>query len=68
MGRIDFGEKRPQKKNFTAMIIKKSININDININETLISKWLFPEIIKLIIKLNMLLDINIITTSNHYI
>ena len=68
MRRIDFGEKRPQKKNFTAMIIKKSININDININETLISKWLFPEIIKLIRKLNMLLDINIITTSNHYI
>ena len=68
MGRIDFAEKRRQKKNFTAMIIKKSIIINDININEILISKGLFPEIIKLIIKLNMLLDINIITTSSHYI
>ena len=36
-------KKRPQKKNFTAIIIKKISNIKDININEILISKGLFP-------------------------
>ena len=44
MGRIiDSGEKKTSKKNFTVMIIKKIFNINDININEILISKQLFP-------------------------
>ena len=36
-------KKRPRKKNFTAMILKKIFKINDININEILISKGLYP-------------------------
>ena len=40
MGTItDSGEKKTTKKNFTVMIIKNIFNINDININEILISK-----------------------------
>ena len=40
---IDSGEKKTTKKNFQVMIIKNIFNINDININEILISKGLFP-------------------------
>ena len=35
-------KKRPQKKTFTTLIIKKIFNINNINIKEILISKELF--------------------------
>ena len=50
MGRriIDFGEKKTTKKEFYSDDNKKIFNINDININEILISKGLFPEIINL--------------------
>ena len=44
--KIKFGEKGPQKKNFTAMKIKKIFHINDIDINKILISKRIFSEII----------------------
>ena len=46
MGRriIDFG----QKKGFYSDDKKKPFNINDTNVNEILISKKLFPEIINL--------------------
>ena len=45
MGRriIDFGEKKTTKKEFYSDDNKKIFNINDININEILISKGLFP-------------------------
>ena len=45
---IDFGEKKTTKKEFYSDDNKKIFNINDININEILISKRLFPEIINL--------------------
>ena len=45
---IDFGEKKIKKKEFYSDDNKKIFSINDININETLISKGLFPEIINL--------------------
>ena len=45
---IDFGEKKTTKKEFYSDDNKKIFNINDININEILISKGLFPEIINL--------------------
>ena len=50
MGRriIDFGEKKDHKKEFYSNDNKKTFKINDININEILISKRLFPEIINL--------------------
>ena len=50
MGRtiIDFGEKKTIKKEFYSDDNKETFNINDININEILISKSLFPEIINL--------------------
>ena len=44
--KIKFGEKGPQKKNFTATKIKKIFHINDIDINKILISKRIFSEII----------------------
>ena len=51
MGRriIDFGEKKTTKKEFYSDDNKKIFNINDININEILISKGLFSEILKFI-------------------
>ena len=50
MGRriIDFGEEKATKKEFYSNDNIKIFNINDININEILISKRLFPEIINL--------------------
>ena len=50
MGRriIDFGERKTTKKEFYSDDNKKIFKMNDININEILISKRLFPEIIKL--------------------
>ena len=45
---IDFREKKTTKKEFYSDDNKKIFNINDININEILISKRLFPEIINL--------------------
>ena len=42
---IDFGEKKTTKKEFYSDN-KKMFNTNDININEILVSKRLFPEII----------------------
>ena len=50
MGRriIDFGEKKTTRKEFYSDDNKKIFNINDININEILISKGLFPKIINL--------------------
>ena len=50
MGRriIDFGKKMTRKKQFYRNDNKKIFNINNININEILISKRLFPEIINL--------------------
>ena len=50
MGRriIDFGERKTTKKEFYSNDNKKIFKMNDININEILISKRLFPEIIKL--------------------
>ena len=46
---INFGEKRTTKKEFYIDDNKKVLNINDININEILISKGLFSEILKFI-------------------
>ena len=66
MGRriIDFGVKITTKKEIYSDDNKKIFNINDININEILISEGLFP-----LLNLNqMFLYINIITTSNRYI
>ena len=40
--------KKDKKKFFYSDYNKKIFNINDININEILISKGLFPEIINL--------------------
>ena len=50
MGRriIDFGERKTTKKEFYSDDNKKIFKMNDININEILISKRLFPEIINL--------------------
>ena len=50
MGRriIDFGVNITTKKEIYSDDNKKIFNINDININEILISKRLFPEIINL--------------------
>ena len=50
MGRriIDFSEEKATKKEFYSNDNIKIFNINDININEILISKRLFPEIINL--------------------
>ena len=50
MGRriIDFGEKKTTRKEFYSDDNKKIFDINDININEILISKGLFPKIINL--------------------
>ena len=50
MGRriIDFDEKKIKKKEFYNNDNKKIFNINGIKINEILISKRLFPEIINL--------------------
>ena len=50
MGRriIDFDEKKTKKKEFYNNDNKKIFNINGIKINEILISKRLFPEIINL--------------------
>ena len=47
MGRriIDFGEKKTTKKEFYSDDNKKIFNTNDININEILISKGLFPSL-----------------------
>ena len=46
MGRriIDFGEKKTTKKEFYSDDNQKILDINDININEILISKGLFPS------------------------
>ena len=46
--RIDFGEKNTTIKEFYSNDDKKIFNINDTNINEILVSKILFPEIINL--------------------
>ena len=46
---INFGEKRTTKKEFYIDNNKKVFNINDININEILISKRLFSQILKFI-------------------
>ena len=43
-----FGEKKTTRKEFYSDDNKKIFNINDININEILISKGLFPKIINL--------------------
>ena len=50
MGRrtIYFDEKKTTKKEFYSDDNKEIFKINDININEILISKRLFPEIINL--------------------
>ena len=50
MGRriIDFGEEKTTKKGFYSDDNKKIFEINEININEILISNGLFPEIINL--------------------
>ena len=50
MGRriIDFGERKNTKKEFYSDDNKKIFKMNYININEMLISKRLFPEIINL--------------------
>ena len=50
MGRsiIDFGEENTRKKELYSNDNIKIFNINNININEILISKRLFPEIINL--------------------
>ena len=50
MGRriIDFCEKKPTKKEFYSNDNKKISKINDSKVNEILISKRLFPEIINL--------------------
>ena len=50
MGRriIDFCEKKTTKKEFYSNDNKKISKINDSNVNEILISKRLFPEIINL--------------------
>ena len=42
---IDFGEKKTTKKEFYGDENKKIFDINDINIDEIIISKILFPEI-----------------------
>ena len=47
-GIIDFDEKNTTEKEFYSNDNKKIFKINDININEILISKRLFPEIINL--------------------
>ena len=44
----DFGEKKTTRKEFYSDDNKKIFDINDININEILISKGLFPKIINL--------------------
>ena len=63
MGRriIDFGEKKTTQTEFYSDDNKKIFNINDINVFEILISNGYFLYQILM----NMLLDINIITTSN---
>ena len=45
---IDFGEKKTTEKEFYSHDNKKIFNINDININDILISKSLFTAIINL--------------------
>ena len=40
---IDFDEKKTTQKEFYSSDNKKIFKINDININEILISKWLSP-------------------------
>ena len=45
---IDFSGRKPTIKEFYSDDNKKVFNINDININEILVSKRLFPEIINL--------------------
>ena len=60
---IDFGEQK-HKKEFYNNDNQKIFNIKDININEILISKGLFPES-----NLNeYVVGYNTITTSNLYV
>ena len=46
--KIKLGEKKITKKEFYSNDNKKIFNTNDININEIVISKGLFPEIMNL--------------------